>query len=218
MRGRLLTCSSNQFVVGCRLEDLQHLPLGALVHVPWLRNAPQAGRLFGVIAWVSIPESSMARQVAVQTHLVQSVIQDQRTTLEPAEVRVLVVGYQRKNDTSPVHLLPPYPPEPLSELETCSKAEVVAFTQTGRLGYLRHLLRATDLPIPELLAAHLHRVHQAHLNASNGDPNWVHRAVQRIIHLLRDDPTTLMWVMDALSDALPQALAHWTLEEEEEGR
>ncbi len=206
MHGRLLTSASNQFLVGCRLEDLQRLPFGALVKVPWLRAAPRKGDLYGLVAWVQVPESSLARQVALQPDPTPSVLQDQRSTAEPVEVRVLIVGYrEEKGDI--VHLLPPYPPEPLAELSLCPPNEVVAFTQAGRLGYLRHVLRASDLPVSELLAAHLRQAHQAHQQF--GDRNWVHRAVQRVIHLLRDDPTALMWVLDALSDALPQALATW---------
>ncbi len=203
VKGRLLTSTSTDFLVGCRLEELAGLPFGALVKVPWLREGPEKGSLYGLVAWVRVPESSMARQMAVQTDPPPGVVKDQQTTAEPAEVRVLVVGYRQ--DQRVHHLLPPYPPRPLAELTLCGPSEVVAFTQGGRLGYLRHILRATDLPMPELLAAHLRQAHEAHVQ--HGHPDWVHAAVQRVIHLLRDDPPTLLWVLDALSDALPEALA-----------
>lgn len=205
MKGRLLTSTSTEFLVGCRLRDLAQLPFGALVKVPWLKDASIPGELYGLVAWVRIPESSMARQVAVQERPTPGVMDDQQATSEPAEVRVLVVGYRQ--GATPSHLLPPYPPRPLAELHLCPPEEVVEFTRSGRLGYLRHILRATDLPMPELLAAHLRQAHEAH--AAQGNPHWVHGAVQRVIHLLRDDPPTLMWVLDALSDALPVVLSTW---------
>ncbi len=204
VKGRLLTSTSTDFLVGCRLQELASLPFGALVKVPWLTDTPETGELYGLVAWVRVPESSMARQMAVQSSPPPpGVRQDQAATSEPAEVRVLVVGYRRGPRVH--HLLPPYPPRPLAELTLCGPSEVVAFTQEGRLGYLRHILRATDLPMPELLAAHLRQAHEAHVH--HGNPDWVHAAVQRVIHLLRDDPPTLLWVLDALSDALPEALA-----------
>ena len=203
VKGRLLTSTSTDFLVGCRLRELAGLPFGALVKAPWLTDAPESGDLYGLVAWVRVPESSMARQMAVQPAPTPGMVQDQQSTAEPAEVRVLVVGYRQGRRVH--HLLSPYPPRPLAELTLCAPSEVVAFTQEGRLGYLRHILRATDLPMPELLAAHLRQAHEAHVH--HGNPDWVHAAVQRVIHLLRDDPPTLLWVLDALSDALPEALA-----------
>ena len=211
MFGRLLSSTSTEFLVGCRLEDLRHLPFGALVKTRWLGPTDERppGELYGLVAWVQVPESAMARQVVVQPVATPGMLQDQRATVEPVEVRVLLVGYRTRGRV--FHLLPPYPPEPMAELERCTEAEVADFTGTGRLGYLRHILRAGgDLPMPELLAAHLKQARVAH--EKQGHADWIRRAVQRVIHLLRDDPPRLMWALDALSDALPEGLAteEWT--------
>ncbi len=206
MIGRLLRSTTTEFLVGCRLEDVQHLPFGALVKMPWWGALDRSGMVYGLVAWMHIPEGSMARQVAVQP-ITPGILQDQRATVEPVEVRVLVVGYESQGEIS--HLLPPHPPEPMAAMHLCEEDEVVAFTSAGRLGYLRHVLQAGgDIPVPELLAAHLRHARLAH--EARGQRDWVHRAVQRVIHLLRDDPPRLFWTLDALSDALPQS---FTLEE-----
>ena len=59
-----------------------------------------------------------------------------------------------------------------------------------------------DLPVGELLAAHLQQAASAHATA--GDPAWIDRATQELITLLRDDYPTLMSVLGALADDDPQ--------------
>ena len=58
----------------------------------------------------------------------------------------------------------------------------------------------TDLPVGELLAAHLQQAQAAQLPA--GNPGWANAATQELITLLRDDYPTLMSVLGALSDAV----------------
>ena len=79
------------------------------------------------------------------------------------------------------------------------------FTSSGNFGYFRHVLRAEDVPVGELLAAHIKQAQDAH--TANGDPNWAERATQELIVLLRDDYATLMAVLGALRDALPEIWA-----------
>ena len=74
----------------------------------------------------------------------------------------------------------------------------MAFTGAGRLGYLRHLLRSRDLPIGELLAAHLHAAAPAHEAA--GNLAWKPAVMQELIALLRDDYSTLTAVLGALGE------------------
>jgi hypothetical protein len=76
--------------------------------------------------------------------------------------------------------------------------EICHFTSAGRFGYLRHILRAADLPVGELLAAHLQQAAPAHLAA--GNPEWVNGATQELITLLRDDYPTLVSVLGAISE------------------
>jgi hypothetical protein len=109
---------------------------------------------------------------------------------------VLSVGYRQNGQIS--HMLPPRPPLSLDRIYLCEADEMRQFTAAGRFGYFRHVLRAADLPIGELLAAHVQEANQAHRAA--GDLDWSSRATQELITLLRDDYPTLMAVLGALSD------------------
>ncbi len=82
---------------------------------------------------------------------------------------------------------------------TCVRTEEIRkFTSTGHFGYFRHILQAKDIPIGELLAAHIQQASAAHQ-----DKTWAERAARELITLLRDDYPTLMSVLGALGDALP---------------
>jgi hypothetical protein len=59
-------------------------------------------------------------------------------------------------------------------------------------------LQAKDIPIGEILAAHLQQA-----SAAQPGKAWVGKAAQELITLLRDDYPTLMSVLSALGDALP---------------
>ena len=71
----------------------------------------------------------------------------------PVEMSVLAVGYEQDGKIS--HLLPPRPPLSLDVIYLCSDAELAKFTSAGHFGYFRHILQAKDIPIGELLAAHI---------------------------------------------------------------
>jgi hypothetical protein len=83
----------------------------------------------------------------------------------------------------------------------CQEDEVCAFTNAGRFGYLRHILRNKDLPVSEIIAAHFEQASRAQRDA--GNPAWEKEAIDKLISSLRDDYPTLMMVMDALSDVFP---------------
>jgi hypothetical protein len=130
----------------------------------------------------------------------QSVIQDNRVNRNvPVEMSVLAIGYQQDGRIS--HLLPPRPPLSLDVIYLCEPEEICRFTAEGRFGYFRHILRATDLPIGELLAAHVQQAGRIH--HLDGNPGWARAATRELITLLRDDYATLMSVLGALGDALP---------------
>ena len=127
-----------------------------------------------------------------------TVIADNRTNRTvPMEISVLAVGFRR--DGAIRHLLPPRAPLSLDILTQCSDAELAEFTSAGRFGYLRHLLRDPDLPVAELIAAHVQQAAAANEAAGNAD--WRRRVSQELITLLRDDYQMLMQVLGALSDA-----------------
>jgi len=56
-------------------------------------------------------------------------------------------------------------------------------------------LSAKEIPIGEVLAAHINQAQSAHK-----DKTWKDKATQEVITLLRDDYPTLMAVLGALAD------------------
>ena len=108
---------------------------------------------------------------------------------------VLAVGYELGGKDS--HLLPPRPPLSLDVIYLCSEDELAKFTGAGHFGYFRHILQARDIPIGELLAAHILEVKKLTHNIQ-----WVEQATQELITLLRDDYPTLMSVLGALGEVV----------------
>lgn len=194
--GRLLRAGTSGFVVGCRVNQLEAPSFGALVRVP-LEDGYQ---IYGMIHDIHIDDDGLVRQLVTADSVDPSVIQDNRINRNvPVEMSVLAIGYQQNGRIS--HLLPPRPPLSLDVIYLCESEEICRFTAQGRFGYFRHVLRATDLPIGELLAAHVQQAGQIH--RQDGNPSWASAATRELITLLRDDYTTLMSVLGALGDALP---------------
>jgi hypothetical protein len=192
--GRLLRASTPQFVVGCQVRQLDAPGFGSLVRVP-LNDDYQ---IYGLIYDIRIEDDGLVRQLVTTEVVDEAIIADNRVNRNvPVEMSVLVVGYQEKGVIR--HMLPPRPALSLDMIYLCSKKELTEFTGTGRFGYFRHLLRAKDIPIGELLAAHITQAY-----AANNDPEWVLKASRELIILLRDDYDTLMAVLGALSDAVPE--------------
>jgi len=193
--GRLLRAGTGGFVVGCRVSQLESPVFGGLVLAP-LGNGCQ---VYGIIYDIHIDDDGIVRQLVTADGIDQAVIADNRVNRNvPVEVSVLTVGYQQNDQIR--HLLPPRPPLSLDVIYQCSAEELRQFTSVGRFGYFRHILHAKDIPIGELLAAHLEQAHAAYLEVRN--PIWIESAAQELITLLRDDYNTLMTALSALSDAV----------------
>ncbi len=193
--GRMLRAGTSGFMVGCRVNQLDLPSFGALVTVPLVDNY----QVYGLIHDIHIDDDGLVRQLVTAESVEPSVIADNRLNRNlPVEMSVLTVGYQQNSHI--YHLLPPRPPLSLDLIYLCNPEDLRRFTGTGRFGYLRHILRAKDLPISELLAAHLKQADQAH--RAVGNSNWSMAATQELIILLRDDYPTLMSVLNALSDAM----------------
>ena len=191
--GRLLRAGTTGFVVGCRVSQLESPSFGALVKAP-LENDYQ---IFGLIHDIRIDDDGLVRQLVTAEGVDENVIADNRLNRNvPLEMSVLSVGYSQSGRIS--HLLPPRPPLSLDVIYLCTPAEVRQFTSEGRFGYFRHILRAADLPVGELLATHFQQAQEAHTMA--GNQGWVSDATQELITLLRDDYSTLMAVLGAISD------------------
>jgi hypothetical protein len=194
--GRLLRASTTDCVVGCRVSQASVPAFGGLVRIP----LDDGYGLYGLIYDIRINDDGLVRQLVTADQVDDDVILDNRINRNvPVEVSVLHVGYRQNARIS--HLLPPRPPLSLDAIYICGQKEACSFTESGRFGYFRHILRAADLPVGELLAAHIKLVGAFHCD--RGNPGWTSCAVQELIVLLRDDYPTLMNVLGALSDVNP---------------
>ena len=193
--GRMLRANTAGFMIGCRVAQYEAPSFGSLVRVP----QGNGYQIYGLIHDIHIDDDGLVRQLVTAEGVDEEVIADNRLNRNiPLEMSVLSVGFSQ--GVQIFHLLPPRPPLSLDVIYLCSEAELCSFTAYGRFGYFRHILRAVDIPVGELLAAHLQQAQAAHLSA--GNPDWVDAATQELITLLRDDYPTLMSVLGALSDAL----------------
>jgi hypothetical protein len=192
--GRLLRAGTTGFVVGCRVAQIDAPSFGALVRVALDGDY----QVYGLIYDIHIDDDGLVRQLVTAEGVAEAVIADNRVNRNvPLELSVLTVGYRLDGKVS--HLLPPRPPLSLDVIYLCSAEEIRQFTGVGRFGYFRHILRAADLPVGELLAAHIQQAGAAHTEARKGE--WRNAATQELITLLRDDYATLMSVLGALGDA-----------------
>jgi hypothetical protein len=194
--GRLLRAGTMGFVVGCRVSQIESPSFGALVRAP-LGSGYQ---IYGLIHDIHIDDDGLVRQLVTAEGIDQTVIADNRVNRNvPIEMSVLAVGYQQDGEIH--YLLPPRPALSLDAIFLCDDQEVRDFTAAGRFGYFRHILRSKDLPVGELLAAHINQVQAVQVAAGNA--NWALEAIQELIVLLRDDYATLMSVISTLADAVP---------------
>jgi hypothetical protein len=197
--GRLLRAGTTGFVVGCRVSQLEEPGFGCLVRVPL-----EAGyQIYGLIHDIRIDDDGLVRQLVTADGVDDNIIADNRINRNtPIELSVLSIGYRQNGRIH--HLLPPRPPLSLDVIYLCEDDDLCAFTSAGHFGYFRHILRATELPVGELLAAHLQQAASAQSNLPGGNREWWNAATQELIVLLRDDYATLMSVLGALGDAAPQ--------------
>jgi len=192
--GRLLRAGTAGFVIGMRVSEWEAPAFGALVRIP----LGPGYEIYGLIHDIHIDDDGLVRQLITAGSVDEAIIADNRENRNiPIEISVISVGYIEAGRIR--HLLPPRPPLSLDSIYLCDDAELAAFTGSGRFGYFRHILRAEDAPVGELLSAHLERAHRAH--AQNGNPGWIEEASRELIVLLRDDYSTLMSVLSALGDA-----------------
>jgi hypothetical protein len=190
--GHLLRAGTTGFVAGCSVSQLEAPALGALVRAP----LSESYQVFGLITDIHIEDDGLVRQLVTAGNISPEVMHDNRERrIVPVEMSVLAVGYEL--DGKIFHLLPPRPPLSLDVIYLCSDAELAKFTGTGKFGYFRHILQAKDIPIGEVLAAHLLQVKQKTKNEK-----WVVSATQELITLLRDDYPTLMSVLGALGEVV----------------
>ena len=190
--GHLLRAGTSGFVAGCSVSQLETPSFGALVRAP----IGEKYSVYGLIYDIHIDDDGLVRQLVTAAEVRPNVVADSRVNrIVPVEMSVLAVGYELEGMVS--HLLPPRPPLSLDVLYLCTQAELAAFISAGRFGYFRHILQAKDIPIGELLAAHILEVKK-----KTGDVQWVEQATRELITLLRDDYPTLMSVLGALGEVI----------------
>jgi hypothetical protein len=195
--GRLLRAGTTGFVVGCRVSQIEVPSFGALVRAPLEADY----QIYGLIFDIHIDDDGLVRQLVTAEGIDEAVIADNRVNRNvPIEMSVLALGYQQNGQI--FHLLPPRPALSLDAIYLCDDEELRSFTSAGRFGYFRHILRANELPVGELLAAHLNQVQVVQEEA--GNRTWALEATQELIILLRDDYPTLMNVISTLGDAIPE--------------
>ena len=186
--GRLLRAGTTGFIAGCRVNQLDAPSFGALV------RAPLGGgyQIFGIIYDIHIDDDGLVRQLVTADNVSAEVMKDNRERrIVPVEMSVLAVGYEQ--DGKIFHLLPPRPPLSLDVIYKCDETDIARFTE--RFGYFRHILNSKDVPVGEVLAAHIQQASAAHKEKA-----WTEKATHEVITLLRDDYPTLMAVLGALSD------------------
>jgi hypothetical protein len=156
-------------------------------------------QIFAIITDIHIDDDGLVRQLVTAEKVDDAILADNRINRNvPLEISVLAIGYREGDIVR--HLLPPRPPLSLDSIYLCNSAEVREFTGSGQFGYFRHILRSDQLPVEEILAAHLLQAQAAH--AEVGYEAWQDRALAELITILRDDYPRLMGVLGASSDAL----------------
>jgi hypothetical protein len=191
--GHLLSAGTTGFVAGCSVTQLEAPAFGTLVRAPLDRDYS----VYGLIYDIHIEDDGLVRQLVTAGNISPEVMRDNRERrIVPVEMSVLAVGFEQGGKIS--HLLPPRPPLSLDVIYLCSDTELIKFTSAGHFGYFRHVLGAKDIPVGEVLAAHILQASAAHKEKS-----WADKASRELITLLRDDYPTLMSVLGALGDAIP---------------
>ena len=190
--GRLLRAGTTGFIAGCAVTQFDAPALGALVRAPLEDNYT----VYGLIHDIHIDDDGLVRQLVTSEHVSEEVMKDNRERrIVPVEMSVLAVGYEQGGKI--LHLLPPRPPLSLERIFLCTDAELVRFSDAGRFGYFRHILRAKDAPLGEILAAHIQQTGLAH---GPDGARWKEAATRELITLLRDDYPSLMSVLGALGE------------------
>ena len=191
--GRLLRSNADSCTLGCWVTQLTVPQFGGMVRIP----VGDGCEVYGLIYDIRVDDDGLVKQLISAGTIDDDVIQDNRINRNvPVEIGVRFIGYM--DDGAFFHLVPPRPPLTLDAIYPCTDEEACRFTSAGRFGYFRHLLRGGDVPVSELLAAHLLQVDS--MQKQQGRPEWLQGATQELITLLRDDYKTLMNLLSALGD------------------
>lgn len=195
--GRVLRSSTVGFVIGCRVGQLSVPSFGCLVKA---QPVDSGEAIYGLIYNMNVDDDPLVRRLVLAESPPEAVVNDQRQNrLLPIEMSVLSVGYTRNGQL--YHGLPPRPPLNLDPAYLCFKEDEIR-RFTDRLGYFRLILRTVDTPVPvdQLLVAHFQDVYRLR----NYDVDWATAAIHEIIELLRSNYDTLVPVLEAIGEAIPE--------------
>ena len=195
--GRVLRANTSGFAIGCRVGQLSEPSFGSLVNAQPLE---QREAVYGLIYDMHIDDDPLVRRLVLAENPQPSVIEDQRNNrLLPIEMSVLAIGYRQGE--SFVAGLPPRPPLNLDPVFLCSDLREIR-SVTDRPNYLRLILRAAgnQLPVEQLLVAHIRQIHQHR----GGDMLWARQTVAELVELLRSDYDLLVPILEAISEAIPE--------------
>jgi len=193
--GRLLQSNVRSFRFTC-IEKTIALPrIGGLV----CAEIDTDLLVFGVITDILWLSDELIAQLARAENIERGVVTDNQFQRAAGQyIDVLSVGYR---DTSIHHALPPRPPLSLEQIRLCSAQEIIEFSGPSYT-YFRLLLEAQDdIPINDVVAAHLVQAHAAH--HAGGSPDWILGAVDYLIELLVDDYAGLTGVLEAMAQIDP---------------
>lgn len=194
--GRVLRSSTTTFTVGCRqliAEQDRLVPeFGALVRA----DTKDGTCVYGLIYDVTIEDDAFVRQLVAAGVESAEIIEDQRQKRQvPIVVNVLVAGSGRGAEVW--HRLPAQPPSTLDQIYSCSRAELVRFTQQH--DWMRTVLSAQDLPADALLAAALRAAGAARSTPGQSDVYLI-AAGRELARLLALDLTRLDGILRQLRD------------------
>lgn len=191
--GRLLRSNTTGCAVGCRMTQISTPSFGDMLRIP-LTNHNQ---IYGLVYDIHIDDDGLVRQL-VAAEVSPEVIEDNRHNRNvPVEMSVAFIGWEDAQGRVH-HSRVPYPPLTLDEIFPCNDEELRKFTQSGSFGYLRAILRSQELPIVDLLTAHLRQM----LSARSGidADRALESSLGEVIAMLKDDYPQLMDVLSAVSE------------------
>lgn len=191
--GRVLRASTTGFDCGTRGSRIEEAHgFGSFVKAP-LDNS---GALWavGLIYGIRIEDDPLARELVMATGVDNSALLDQRENrMVPVEIGVINIGCLI--DGKPYYSLPPRPPMSLTEVELCSDAEILRFTE--RLEFFRLVLNTREVPSDELLGAALQLASEKRASASERTQFLV-ECGRRLASLLSHDLTRLAHVLELI--------------------
>lgn len=178
-------------MVGCHISQPSPA-FGSMIYIP-----TDSCKVYGLVYDIHIDDDGLVRQLAAAGSVPDEVILDNRSNRNvPVEMSITFIGHSVDNKIS--HLLPPRPPLSLNEMFICDDKDLRKFTSIGHFGYFRHILSEQELPVGDLLSAHLQAASVA--QEAGGNSNWINEAIQEVIILLRDDHQLMTNVLGAIND------------------